>query len=134
MFDMVPILAVETSTDLVHWTEADLADVSSESNGALRTVTVRDAVSFNGQVVRIDPKRPQNRDRVQQRNTRPAFLRDNPIGTQNIGPRRITAGADNGPAQRDKPGSKGAGRIAVAKGKQRGHGRTIATALRGGKA
>ena len=51
-----------------------------------------------------------------------------------IGPRRITAGADNGPAQRDKPGSKGAGRIAVAKGKQGGHGRTIATALRGGKA
>jgi hypothetical protein len=47
---------------------------------------VRDVVSFNGQVVRIDPRRPQDRERVPQRNSRPAFLRDNPLGTQNIGP------------------------------------------------
>jgi len=37
-------------------------------------------------VVRIDPRRPQDRERVAQRNARPAFLRDNQIGTQNIGP------------------------------------------------
>jgi len=44
---------VETSTDLVHWTEANLADVSSESNGALRTVTVRDAVSLGSTSTRF---------------------------------------------------------------------------------
>lgn len=47
---------------------------------------VREIVSFNGQVVRIDPRRPAQRERVEQRNSRPAFLRDNPLGTQNIGP------------------------------------------------
>lgn len=47
---------------------------------------VREVVSFNGQVVRIDAKHPQNRDKIPQRNTRPAFLRDNKLGTQNIGP------------------------------------------------
>ena len=47
---------------------------------------VREVVAFNGQVVRIDPRRPQDRERVAQRNARPAFLRDNQLGTQNIGP------------------------------------------------
>ncbi len=47
---------------------------------------VREVVAFNGQVVRIDRRRPQDRERVAQRNARPAFLRDNQIGTQNIGP------------------------------------------------
>jgi hypothetical protein len=44
---------VETSTDLVHWTEANLADVSSESKGALRTITVRDAVSLGATSTRF---------------------------------------------------------------------------------
>jgi hypothetical protein len=47
---------------------------------------IREVVAFNGQVVRIDPRRPQDRERVAQRNARPAFLRDNQLGTQNIGP------------------------------------------------
>lgn len=47
---------------------------------------VREVVSFNGQVIRIDPRRPAQRERVEQRNSRPAFLRDNQLGTQNIGP------------------------------------------------
>jgi len=47
---------------------------------------VREIVAFNGQVVRIDPRRPLERERVAQRNSRPAFLRDNQLGTQNIGP------------------------------------------------
>ena len=57
-----------------------------------------------------------------------------PRRAQVISAGRIAAGADHGPAQRDQPHRKRAGRVAMAKGKKRVHGRTIATARGGGKA
>lgn len=47
---------------------------------------IREIITASGQVVRIDPRRPQQRERVAEKNVRPAFLRNNPIGTSNIGP------------------------------------------------
>lgn len=47
---------------------------------------IREVVAFDGRVVQIDPRRPQQRARVPEQNVRPAFLRDNPMGTSNIGP------------------------------------------------
>lgn len=45
----------------------------------------------------------------------------NPQGAQTRNPRRITAGSNDGPSHGDKPGGKGAGGVAVAKGQKRVH-------------
>ncbi len=47
---------------------------------------VREVVSATGQVVRIDPRRPMQRERIPEKQVRPAFLANNPVGTRNIGP------------------------------------------------
>ena len=60
---------------------AKRADDRSEGDAEIREI-----VTASGQVVRIDPRRPQQRERVEAKNVRPAFLRNNPIGTSNIGP------------------------------------------------
>jgi len=61
---------------------AKRADDSSEGDSP----EVREVVTASGQVVRIDPRRPMQRERIPEKQVRPAFLANNPVGTKNIGP------------------------------------------------
>lgn len=61
---------------------AQRADDTSEGDSS----EVREVVTATGQIVRIDPRRPMARERIPEKQVRPAFLANNPIGTRNIGP------------------------------------------------
>ncbi len=61
---------------------AKRAEDSSEGDSP----EVREVVTATGQVVRIDPRRPMQRERIPEKQVRPAFLANNPVGTKNIGP------------------------------------------------